>query len=46
MTAAHDPERKAAHVAPGTAVAIEIKTRTRRVIEYLMSLVLRYRQES
>jgi hemolysin D len=33
-------------LAPGTAVTVEIKTGTRRMIEYLMSPLLRYRQES
>ncbi|WP_342724635.1 HlyD family type I secretion periplasmic adaptor subunit [Bradyrhizobium sp. B097] len=33
-------------LAPGMAVTVEIKTGTRRIIEYLMSPVLRYRQES
>ena len=33
-------------LAPGMAVTVEVKTGTRRVIEYLMSPVLRYRQES
>lgn len=31
---------------PGMAVTVEIKTGTRRLIEYLMSPLLRYRQES
>ena len=34
------------NLAPGMAVTIEIKTGTRRIIEYLMSPLLRYRQES
>ncbi len=34
------------NLAPGMAVTVEIKTGTRRIIEYLMSPVLRYRQES
>jgi hemolysin D len=33
-------------LAPGMAVTVEIKTGTRRIIEYLMSPLLRYRQES
>ncbi len=33
-------------LAPGMAVTVEIKTGTRRIIEYLMSPVLRYKQES
>jgi hemolysin D len=32
--------------ASGMAVTVEIKTGTRRIIEYLMSPLLRYRQES
>jgi len=31
---------------PGMAVTVEIKTGSRRVISYLLSPVLRYRQES
>jgi hemolysin D len=34
------------NLAPGMAVTVEIKTGTRRIIEYLMSPLLRYRQES
>jgi hemolysin D len=34
------------NLAPGMAVTVEIKTGSRRIIEYLMSPVLRYRQES
>ncbi len=37
---------KLVKLAPGMAVTIEIKTGTRRIIEYLMSPLLRYRQES
>ncbi|WP_420970805.1 HlyD family type I secretion periplasmic adaptor subunit [Bradyrhizobium sp. B120] len=33
-------------LAPGMAVTVEIKTGTRRIIEYLMSPVLRYKSES
>ena len=33
-------------LAPGMAVTVEVKTGTRRIIEYLMSPVMRYRQES
>lgn len=33
-------------LAPGMAVTVEVKTGTRRIIEYLMSPVIRYRQES
>jgi membrane fusion protein, hemolysin D len=33
-------------LAPGMAVTVEIKTGSRRIIEYLMSPLLRYRQES
>jgi hemolysin D len=31
---------------PGVAVTVEIKTGSRRVIEYLLSPLLRYKQES
>jgi hemolysin D len=34
------------NLAPGMAVTVEIKTGTRRLIEYLMSPLLRYRHES
>jgi hemolysin D len=34
------------NLTPGMAVTVEIKTGTRRIIEYLMSPLLRYRQES
>lgn len=37
---------KLGNLAPGMAVTAEIKTGTRRIIEYLMSLLLRYRHES
>jgi hemolysin D len=37
---------KRVSLAPGMAVTVEIKTGSRRIIEYLMSPVLRYRQES
>jgi hemolysin D len=33
-------------LAPGMAVTVEIKTGTRRIIEYLLSPLLRYKQES
>ncbi|KJC40736.1 hemolysin secretion protein D [Bradyrhizobium sp. LTSP885] len=39
-------EDKMVNLAPGMAVAVEIKTGTRRLIEYLMSPLLRYKQES
>src|SRR5437660_1763608 len=39
-------EDKLVNLAPGMAVTVEIKTGTRRIIEYLMSPVLRYRHES
>jgi len=39
-------EDKLVTLAPGMAVTVEIKTGTRRIIEYLMSPLLRYRQES
>jgi hemolysin D len=39
-------EDKMVNLAPGMAVTVEIKTGRRRLIEYLMSPLLRYRQES
>jgi hemolysin D len=39
-------EDKMVNLAPGMAVTVEIKTGTRRIIEYVMSPLLRYRQES
>jgi membrane fusion protein, hemolysin D len=39
-------ENKMVNLAPGMAVTIEIKTGKRRLIEYLMSPLLRYRHES
>lgn len=39
-------EDKLVNLAPGMAVTVEIKTGKRRLIEYLMSPLLRYRQES
>ena len=33
-------------LSPGMAVTVEVKTGSRRLIEYVMSPVLRYRQES
>jgi membrane fusion protein, hemolysin D len=33
-------------LAHGMAVTVEIKTGTRRIIEYLLSPLLRYKQES
>lgn len=40
-----DIEGKPVDLAPGMAVTVEIKTGTRRVIEYLLSPLLRYRHE-
>jgi hemolysin D len=37
---------KMVNLAPGMAVTVEIKTGQRRIIEYVMSPLLRYRQES
>ena len=34
------------NLTPGMAVTVEIKTGSRRVIEYLLSPLMRYRQES
>jgi hemolysin D len=39
-------EDKMVNLAPGMAVTVEVKTGKRRLIEYLMSPLLRYRQES
>jgi hemolysin D len=39
-------EDKMVNLAPGMAVTVEIKTGTRLIIEYLMSPLVRYRQES
>jgi hemolysin D len=39
-------EDKMVNLAPGMAVTVEIKTGTRRLIEYLMSPLLRYRHEA
>jgi hemolysin D len=39
-------EDKPVNLAPGMAVTVEIKTGSRRLIEYLMSPLLRYRHES
>ena len=39
-------EDKTVSLAPGMAVTVEIKTGQRRVIEYLLSPLLRYKQES
>lgn len=39
-------ENKMVNLTPGMAVTVEIKTGQRRLIEYLMSPLLRYRQES
>jgi hemolysin D len=39
-------EDKMVNLAPGMAVTVEIKTGKRRLIEYLMSPLLRYKQES
>ena len=39
-------EQRMVNLAPGMAVTVEIKTGRRRIIEYLISPLLRYRQES
>jgi hemolysin D len=39
-------EDKTVSLAPGMAVTVEIKTGQRRVIEYLLSPLLRYRHEA
>jgi hemolysin D len=39
-------EDKLVNLSPGMAVTVEIKTGSRRIISYLLSPVLRYRQEA
>jgi hemolysin D len=39
-------EKKTVSLAPGMAVTVEIKPSQRRVIEYLLSPLLRYRHEA
>lgn len=39
-------EDRMVNLAPGMAVTLEVKTGQRRIIEYVMSPLLRYRQES
>jgi hemolysin D len=39
-------EDRMVNLAPGMAVTVEIKTGTRRLIQYLMSPLLRYKEES
>jgi hemolysin D len=39
-------EEKLVNLTPGMAVTVEIKTGSRRIISYLMSPLLRYKQES
>jgi hemolysin D len=39
-------EGRMVNLTPGMAVTVEIKTGSRRVIEYLLSPLLRYKQES
>lgn len=39
-------QRKADQPPPGMAVTVEVKTGARRIIEYLLSPVLRYKDES
>jgi len=39
-------EGRMVNLTPGMAVTVEIKTGTRRIIEYLLSPLLRYKQES
>jgi hemolysin D len=43
---AMDVDGRMVNLAPGMAVTVEIKTGTRRVIEYLLSPLLRYKQEA
>lgn len=44
--AAMDIDGRIVNLAPGMAVTVEIKTGKRRVIEYLLSPPLRYKQEA
>ena len=37
---------KLVNLSPGMAVTVEIKTGSRRIISYLLSPLLRYRQET
>ena len=39
-------ENKTVHISPGMAVTVEIKTGTRRIIEYFLSPLLQYSDES
>jgi hemolysin D len=39
-------EDRLVDLAPGMAVTVEIKTGTRRVIDYLLSPLMRFKQES
>ena len=43
---AMDIDGRSVNLRPGMAVTAEINTGTRRVIEYLLSPLLRYREES
>jgi hemolysin D len=38
-------EDKIVNLSPGMAVTVEIKTGTRRILTYLLSPLLRYKQE-
>jgi hemolysin D len=44
--AAMEIDGRTVNLAPGMAVTVGIKTGTRRVIEYLLSPLLRYKQEA
>jgi hemolysin D len=37
---------RAVNLSPGMAVTVEIKTGSRRIVSYLLSPLLRYRQET
>jgi hemolysin D len=39
-------ERNLVNLSPGMAITAEIKTGSRRIISYLLSPLLKYRQES
>jgi hemolysin D len=39
-------EDKLVNLGPGMAVTVEVKTGSRRIIEYILSPVMRYKHES
>jgi hemolysin D len=46
VTAGLQIDDRLVNLAPGMAVTVEIKTGSRRIIDYLLSPLLRYSQES